>query len=98
MIKFIIEQHSSKVCIRGELTRHTINKKNCQSMEPYFGESDIVIDLSAVSKIDTAGLAWLLSLVEQRSHSGNLHFSHLNGELVKLAKLSGVDSFLPTLY
>lgn len=98
MTKFIIEQHASKICIRGELTRHTINDRNCHSMDPHLGDADLVIDLSAVSKIDTAGLAWLLSLIENKSHTGKLHFSHLSGELVKLAKLSGVDGFLPTLY
>ena len=96
MTKFKIEKHSSKIIVSGELTRHSINIKNHTNISDYLVGND-VIDLSAVSKIDTAGLAWLLSIVEQhKSISGTLHFTHLSGELVKLAQLSGVDTFLPT--
>lgn len=99
MSKFIIEQHSSKLTILGELTRHSIDKKNQHSIEPYLEGNDIIIDLSSVTKVDTAGLAWLLSIVEKANvKHAELHFSHLSGELVKLAKLSGVDQFIPTLY
>lgn len=99
MTKFTIEQHASKILVIGELTRHTINKSNQHSMKAYLTGKDIVIDLSAVSKVDTAGLAWLLAIVEQyKKQTGKLCFSHLSGDLVKLAKLSGVDRFIPTHY
>ena len=99
MSKFIIEQHSSKVIILGELTRHSIDNKTQNSIDSYLEGNDIIIDLSSVSKVDTAGLAWLLSIIEKANVKNvKLHFSHLSGELVKLAKLSGVDQFIPTLY
>ncbi|MGJ8691055.1 MAG: STAS domain-containing protein [Thalassotalea sp.] len=98
MTKFRIEQHADKLLVSGELTRHTINKKNHLNMAPFLTGGDIVIDLSAVKKVDTAGLAWLLAIIESyNSQSGKLHFSHLSDDLVKLAKLSGVDAFIPTL-
>lgn len=97
MKKFTIEKDSSKINILGELTRHSIDNKNQQCIEPYLENDDIIVDLSSVTKIDTAGLAWLLLLVEKANAKHvKLYFSHLNDELVKLAKLSGVEEFLPT--
>lgn len=99
MTKIRIEQDASKLAISGELTRHTLNKKNAGMMRQYLTGDHLLIDLSAVKKIDTAGLAWLLSIVEAYAKfPGKLHFTHLSGDFVKLSKLSGVDSIIPTLY
>ncbi len=92
---FKIEKKAATVTIVGELTRHSIDNKNQNSIEPYLVDNDIIIDLSSVNKIDTAGLAWLLLIIEQ-SHAKRvkLHFIHLSDELIKLAKLSGVDTLI----
>lgn len=99
MANFSIEQQASIIKVNGELTRHSINKKNQLSVQKHLIANNMVIDLSGVLKVDTAGLALLLAIVEYcEIKSISFHFSHLSGDLVKLAKLSGVDSFLPTLY
>ncbi len=61
---------------------------------------EITLNLSKITDIDTAGLAWLLFILEQANKSGcQLSFAHLPEDLLKLAKLSAVDEFLssPTL-
>lgn len=97
MNQFSLEKNASTINVVGELTRHTIDNKNQNSIEPYLTGSDIIIDLSSVNKIDTAGLAWLLLVIEQSYVKRvKLHFTHLSDELVKLAKLSGVESLIST--
>lgn len=93
----IKQENEHKLTISGELTRHTINKKNSSTIKTYLTGGDMVIDLANLVKVDTAGLAWLLAIIEYYlSLPGKLAFVHLSDDLVKLAKLSGVDSFLPT--
>lgn len=95
MKKFNIEKRADNITITGELTRHSINNKNQNSIEPYLVDNDIIIDLSSVDKIDTAGLAWLLLIIE-RANAKNVkvNFIHLSDELVKLAMLSGVETLI----
>jgi phospholipid transport system transporter-binding protein len=84
----------------GELTRHSIPHLVKEQASDTLFVSDkvkcVVIDLKEVSKVDTAGLAWLLQQTEvAQANACQLAFAHLPSELIKLAKLSGVDGFLP---
>jgi phospholipid transport system transporter-binding protein len=82
--------------IKGELTRHSIISININDYGSWFGHGAVRVDLSQVSKADTAGLAWLFYLVEQaEKHTCELSFSHLPLKLTKLITLSGVDGLLP---
>ena len=82
--------------LSGELTRHTIPQLSDKVTAPLFSKKQMVLDLIAVKKIDTAGLAWLLAQVELADiNACQLTLSHLPPDLMKLATLSGVDSFLP---
>ena len=56
----------------------------------------MIVNLSQVQKVDTAGLAWILYIVEQAIlNTCQLTFTHIPQDLLKLACLSGVDSFIP---
>ncbi len=85
-----------QVSITGDLTRQTVPliKKN-QTAELLSGQLT-TIDFSQIGKVDTAGLAWLFWLLEQ-SYKNNmqLRFVNMYEDLLKMAKLSGVDDFLP---
>ena len=82
--------------LEGQLTRHTvalINKKKSSSL---LKKQNVILDLSKVTKVDTAGLAWLLLIIEQaNTYSCNLSFENLSSDLIKLAELCSVDTFLP---
>lgn len=93
---FSFEESKDELTLTGELTRHSLNTKNYQDLNSALTTKNIVINLAAVNKTDTAGLAWLLFLVEQaKKNNCELSFVHVNEDLIKLAKLSSVDTLLP---
>lgn len=93
---FSFELLKDKLTLSGELTRHTLNNKNYQDVNAALKVKKLIVDLEDVTKTDTAGLAWLLFLVEQtKKNNSELHFTNVNCDLIKLAKLSNTDSLLP---
>ena len=80
----------------GELTRHTVMKISKKSIKQLISQQSLVVDLQQVTRIDTTGLAWLFSLLEQANASNcQLSFSNIPAKLNKLISLSGVEGFLP---
>lgn len=60
-----------------------------------FGESDVVVDGSAVERIDTAGLQLLLSFVRHQAGRGKpVRWSATSPELVRGSQLLGIDGML----
>ena len=93
-IKFTLSDEGGQ--LSGELTRHTVPKLSNKVVKQLIANSAIILDLKQVKKVDTAGLAWLLALVEQAQvNACQLTLTHLPSDLIKLAKLSAVDDFLP---
>jgi phospholipid transport system transporter-binding protein len=84
--------------INGELSRYSLALISNTNYSSYFERSEIVIDLSQVTKVDTAGLAWMFYLIEHAtSLNCQLSFTHLPIKLDKLITLSGVDGLLPVV-
>ncbi|NQY62171.1 MAG: STAS domain-containing protein [Alteromonadaceae bacterium] len=82
--------------LEGPLTRHTVTLLNKNKFSALLKKDKVVLDLSKVTKVDTAGLAWLIFIIEQANfNSCNLSFVNLSSDLMKLAKLCSVDTFLP---
>lgn len=82
--------------LEGPLTRHTVTLINKNKSQALLKKDKVILDLSKVTKVDTAGLAWLIFIIEQADfHSCNLSFVNLSSDLLKLAKLCSVDTFLP---
>jgi len=82
--------------INGELSRYSLALMTNNNYSSYLKCSEIVVDLSQVTRVDTAGLAWLFCLVEQANAlSCQITFSHIPLKLHKLIALSGVDGLLP---
>lgn len=82
--------------INGELTRHSLALINKNNYSSCFEFGHVTVNLSEVSKVDTAGLAWLFYLLEQAlSCSCEVNFIHLPEKLHKLIELSGVNGLLP---
>ncbi|WP_448549717.1 STAS domain-containing protein [Thalassotalea fusca] len=90
-----LQLNGNVLAIEGELTRHTITRGFEKAGNKFQSTALTAVDLSHVPRVDTAGLAWLLSLVECAKRTGNeLSFSPVSHDLLKLAKLTGVESFL----
>ena len=80
----------------GELSRNTVDQLNKKDIKKLTDAKQLTVDLKQLSRVDTAGLAWLLLLVEKSQQAScQLIFINFPDNLHKLAQLSGVDSFLP---
>lgn len=87
---------ASPVELSGELTRHSIMQISKNSINKLFLSSSTTLDLAQITRVDTAGLAWLFYLVEQASISDcELAFINIPTKLNNLISLSGVEGFLP---
>jgi len=82
--------------LTGELTRHTVPNLPLEKIQKSLSANKTVFDFKQVGKVDTAGLAWVCSLLEQaNSKKCKLSLINFPEQLIKLAKLSGVENFLP---
>ncbi|MDG1750723.1 MAG: STAS domain-containing protein [Thalassotalea sp.] len=91
-----IKKQHEQLLLTGELTRKTVNSTFEKKAAHLISKEITLLDLSAVSRVDTAGLAWLLLVLEQaKKQHQDIHFINIPQELIKLAKLSAVDTFLP---
>lgn len=88
--------HADDICsLAGELTRQSVPQLTAR-ITKLLNATQLVFDFNQVNKADTAGLAWICALLEQ-ANSKNCQLSLINlpKQLLQLAKLNGVDSFLP---
>jgi len=87
---------NGKATFQGELSIKTIDVDFEKKTINLVHNKDIDIDLIGVDKVDSAGLAWLLLLVEAANKTRTkISFHNVPSDLLKLAKLSAVDLFLP---
>lgn len=91
-----IQHEADIVIVSGILTRETITRAFEKKYRNLINSNEITLDLANVNKVDTAGLAWLLMLIELADqHDCKLSLINLPEDLLKLAKLSAVDILLP---
>tara|TARA_R110000744_G_scaffold144161_1_gene256252 strand:- start:24 stop:320 length:297 start_codon:yes stop_codon:yes gene_type:complete len=91
-----VQQAEQKAIFSGALTRATITRAFDKKYRKLVDSKRIVLDLAKVSQIDTAGLAWILLLIElAASKACDISLVNLPDDLIKLAKLSAVDTLLP---
>lgn len=95
-MKATLAQNGNQIVVSGSLTRDTISKGFEKKAIELLKAEQLVIDLSQVERGDTAGLAWLLLIVEQANKRNiSLQFTNIPNDLQKLANLSAVSAFLP---
>lgn len=91
-----VQQTDQKAIFSGALTRATITRAFDKEYRKLVYNKRVVLDLAHVSQIDTAGLAWILLLIElAASKACHISLVNLPDDLLKLAKLSAVDTLLP---
>lgn len=93
-----MECHFSDNCLEivGEFTRHTVPEIDKKQFNRFVGAQVLTVELGKVDKVDTSGLAWLLLLQGEMEKKGHqLQLLNVSPDLLNLATLSGVTSFLP---
>ena len=91
-----IQRVEQKAIFSGALTRATITRAFDKKYRKLVDNEEIVLDLAKVSQVDTAGLAWILLLIELAAiKTCQISLVNLPNDLIKLAKLSAVDTLLP---
>ncbi|OAN16547.1 anti-sigma B factor antagonist [Photobacterium jeanii] len=80
-------------CLSGRLERDTVSAFWRQRAAWLPTESQVTLDLSAVERVDSAGMVMLLHLCQAVAHSGgHLTLHHVPEQLNTLLRLSHVDS------
>ena len=75
----------------GELNRDTL-----MLYSPFKLSGKVIFDFSALSNVDSAGLAWLIQqLGESRKQKLQVEFNKVPSQLLALAKVNGVTTLLP---
>lgn len=90
-----VEQQVDRLIFSGELTRATIPELWAQRRQWLSGQQQLTLDLAAVQRIDSAGIAMLLrlkGLLQQQQ--GDLYISKANTQLLQMATVSGVAELL----
>lgn len=93
-INFIFEDGQGKLA--GELSLDTVPTLTNQQVKSFLSGATAFLDLGQLTKVDTAGLAWLFLLVEKsKKYHCELTLKHASSDLMKLARLSNVEMLLP---
>ena len=78
MVTVKLTAKEGELLINGELSRYSLALITNNNYSSYLKCSEIVVNLSQVTRVDTAGLAWLFCLFEQANAlSCQMTFSHL---------------------
>ncbi len=86
---------SGRWLVDGELTLHTVSALVTASGALFGGDGDIDVDLAAVSRADSAGVALLVQWRrEARRRQRTVHFHNVPGQMLSIARLCGVDELL----
>lgn len=97
MSKAAIQHSDGCFTISGELTFATVTALLEQS-RALFAQADeaIEVDLGAVERVDSAGLALLIEWLRLAREKGQaIRFSHLPQQMKAIAAASDLDSILP---
>ena len=92
MVKACVIDQSGVLHVEGDMTFATANMLLGQSLPWLAKQRTPQVDLSAVGRIDSAGLA-LLCEWKRRYHT--LQFHHLPDKIMGMITLSGLGAILP---
>ncbi|MBE0364990.1 phospholipid transport system transporter-binding protein [Pseudoalteromonas ulvae UL12] len=83
---------SGEFVVSGELSAETVANFTFMQKFPDISSNCIIFDLSDVSRVDTAGLAWLIhTLSELQQQNINLSLHHVPEQLQRLMQLVQVS-------
>ncbi|MBA3987608.1 STAS domain-containing protein [Aliidiomarina maris] len=86
---------NGEVVVHGDLDRNTVPKAWAERQQWLPQQTDVVINLEAVSHVDSAGLAMLIRLrSELVANQQTLTLRNLNKQLQQFAQVSGVEGLV----
>lgn len=86
------------ITISGSIDRHTVSELTKQIDLNKLCKDQFSIDFSAVVRVDTAGLAWILKIMAEGKQSGQtVNLKAVPEALMSLAGISGVDKLLQSV-
>ncbi len=89
------DRGEGRFAVSGEMTFDTAERILKQSEEPFEAHTQLEIDLSAVTRSDSAGLALLLEWVTWANHTvREIRFTGMPERLLAIAKTTEVDKLL----
>jgi phospholipid transport system transporter-binding protein len=88
----IVNEAAGHYVVDGDLVFSAMDKKTVSSFEFLAKGKQITLDLGKVGNADSAGLALMLEWIKHaRSKRVQLRFINIPGQILNLAKLSGLD-------
>jgi len=95
MSSLVLDPTSDSIQLNGELTYTTVNRVLTESVTLFESIPSLKIDLSAVTKSDSAGVALLVSWLRSAKQAGKqLVFSNIPEQMLIIADISGLDELL----
>lgn len=95
MSSLVLDPASDSIQLSGELTFSTVNSLLAESAALFESISSLNIDLSAVTKSDSAGVALLVAWLRSAKQAGKqLVFSNIPEQMLIIADISGLDELL----
>lgn len=96
MIDITIRLHGEELLVGGKLTHETVMLALEKSMAVLPSNCQINVNLSGVSRCDSASLAFLTALIrEGKKKNTQFQFSHMPGQMLQISWVSGLDDVLP---
>lgn len=81
--------------LQGAVTFATAGPLLGAGARAFAGQASVTVDLAAVTRVDSAGLALLLEWLRQGRAAGrSTRFTGLPDKLLAIARLAGVDALL----
>lgn len=90
------------VSVHGNLDRDTLAKDfwamlSASEKSTLTSNGSCLMDLGNVERVDSAGLAWLINAIRHaRAQNVSISLADMPEKLQQLAKISDVDTLLPT--
>lgn len=90
-----ITQQQQRLEFKGELNRDTLMMYSPFTLLNKLS-GKVTFDFSALTNVDSAGLAWLIEQVARaRTMNLQIEIQHVPAQLLSLAKVSAVTAILP---
>lgn len=87
---------NNEIAISGPLTQDTVSAALLQSESLLPHEQAITLNLAGVNACDSSSLAFVTALLRaSKIKKSSLSLTHLPKEMLDLATVSGLNSFLP---
>jgi len=91
----IITTEDGRVEIAGDLTFETVAGLRERGAEVLRGNGDVTLDLNAVTRADSAGLALMVEWLRQaKRKDAGLHVVNMPAQMLAIARMCKLDSIL----